>query len=354
MTQRRLFDIETPALLADLEIVEHNLATMANFFKDKRSKLRPHFKNHRVLQLASRQMDAGAIGMTCSRLGQAEALVHHGIRNVLIANEVAGETMLVRFAELSKLAPVIVAIDNPSVVADMARVSRNMKVPLNVVVDVDLGLKRCGVRSCEEALDLAKAAINSGLGIRGLMGYEGHLQPLPPGPEKVKLVEAAVGKLLRAKEAVERGGIPVEIVSCGGTGDYSIAGKFAGVTEIQAGSFLLMDTWYAPYAPDFAVALSILATAISVTPGERIVLDAGVKAISGERGLPFVKGHGGLRVKALHAEHALIDIEDPSVNIQVGDKVELAAHYHDGTVNLHRQMYGVRNGLVCEVLEIEH
>ncbi len=346
-------DIETPALLVDLDVMERNMETMARFFCNRPAKLRPHFKNHRVLELAARQMEHGAIGITCARFWQAERLVNFGIRDILIANEIAGEEPMVRFVELSREAPVIVAVDNPKVVADMARQARNRKAEVNVVVDVDLGLKRCGVPPGEPAVVLAKEVVESGLQFRGLMGYEGHLQPRPPGLEKVRAVTEAMQALIETKNLIESQGIPVGIVSCGGTGDYSIAGAYPGVTENQAGSYLLMDTWYAPVVSDFQVALSVLATVISKTAGERLVVDAGCKVISGERGLPHVKGISGLTVKALHAEHAPIEIQDPAVEVEVGDKIEIAVQYHDGTVNLHRRMYGVRNGEVEQVFTIE-
>ena len=346
-------EIETPALLVDLDVMERNLETMARFFCNRPAKLRPHFKNHRVLELAARQMEHGAIGITCARLWQAERLAGFGIRDILIANEIAGETPIERFVELSREVPVLVAIDNPRVVADMARLARNRKAEVNVLVDVDLGLKRCGMTPGEPAAALAKMVVESGLKFRGLMGYEGHLQPLPPGADKERAVTEAMQSLARTKKMIESSGIPVGIVSCGGTGDYAIAGASAGVTENQAGSYLLMDTWYAPFAPDFKVALSVLVTVISKTGGERLVVDAGCKAISGERGLPSVKGMTGLKLKALHAEHAPIAIEDPNLDVDVGDKIEIAVHYHDGTINLHKRMYGMRNGQMERIFTIE-
>jgi D-serine deaminase-like pyridoxal phosphate-dependent protein len=350
----QLADIETPALLVDLDVMERNLETMARFFCNRPAKLRPHFKNHRVLELATRQLEHGAIGITCARLWQAERLVDHGIRDILIANEIAGEVPIARFVELSREAPVLVAVDNRKVVADMARLARDRKAEVNILVDVDLGLKRCGLPPGEPAAGLAKAVVESGLRFRGLMGYEGHLQPLLPGPEKERVVTEAMQRLTLTKNLVESYGIPVKIVSCGGTGDYSIAGAYSGVTENQAGSYLLMDTWYSPFAPDFKVALSVLATVISKTSGERLVVDAGCKALSGERGLPSVKGIAALRLKALHAEHAPVEIQqDQGVQIEVGDKIEIAVQYHDGTINLHKKIYGIRNSAVERVFTIE-
>lgn len=346
-------DVETPALLVDLDVMERNLETMARFFCNRPAKLRPHFKNHRVLDLAARQMEHGAIGITCARLWQAERLANFGIRNILIANEIAGEGPLERFVELSREVPVLLAVDNAKVVADLARLARNRKAEVNLLVDVDLGLKRCGAQPGEPAAALARTVVESGLRFRGLMGYEGHLQPLVPGAEKDRLVRAAMEALANTRKLVESSGIQVEIVSCGGTGDYSIAGDYAGVTENQGGSYLLMDTWYAPFAPDFRVALSVLVTVISKTAGERVVVDAGCKMISGERGLPMVKAIAGLKLKALHAEHAPIEILDPALAIEVGDKIEIAVHYHDGTINLHKQMYGIRRGEVEQIFAIE-
>jgi D-serine deaminase-like pyridoxal phosphate-dependent protein len=349
----RLSDLETPALLVDLDAMEQNLATMARFFNGP-VKLRPHFKNHRVVELARRQLESGAIGITCARLWEAELLVHNGITNVLIANEIAGQQMVKRFVELARESSVIVAVDSNTTVNDLAFMGRQEGAEVNVVVDVDLGLHRCGVKPGEPALALARMVIERGLKFRGLMGYEGHLQALDPGDKKDREVRSAIGLLVDSKRMIEEAGIPVEIVSCGGTGDFRIAGQVFGVTENQAGSFMLMDSWYEPFAPDFKPALSVLATVISKTAGERIVVDSGIKALSGERGLPTVKNNPGLRLKALHAEHAVIETTNSSVLVDVGNKIEIWAQYHDGTVHLHQCMYGIRNEGVEEVFEIEH
>lgn len=353
MKGARLSDLDTPALLVDLPAMEANLATMAGFFQN-RVRLRPHFKNHRVLALAARQIQFGATGITCARLWEAESLVAHGIKSILIANEIGGTTMVKRFAELSHQAPVIVAVDNAKVVDDLARAARNQRVEINVVVDVDVGLQRCGITPGPPVVALTKTVLEKGLKFRGLMGYEGHLQALVCGPEKDKAVRASLESLIQSRDLIESSGIPVEIVSCGGTGDYGIAGKIAGITENQAGSYLLMDTWYQPFASEFKLALSVLATVISKTPGERIVVDSGMKALSGEKGLPSVKNIEGLRVKALNAEHGVIELSDPNLKVDVGDKIEVWAHYQDATVHLHQKMYGIRNGIVEEILDIEH
>jgi len=345
--------LPTPALLMDLDGMERNLLRMANFFRGVRPKLRPHFKAHQVLSLAKRQMEAGAVGLTCARLSQAETLVDQGIDNILIANEIAGDGKIRHFVDLSQRAPVLVAVDNPKVVSDMARLAGEWKERLNVLVDVDVRLGRCGVKPGEEALSLARLVLEKGLIFRGLMGYEGQVA-LPPGPEKDRVVNEALKHLTDTKTMIEHAGIGVEIVTCGGTSDYSIAANFPGVNEIQAGSYLLMDSTYVPFAPEFEPTLSILATIVSKTPGERIVVDAGFRAMSGENGLPAVKSNVGLRAKALHIEHMVLEIADPTVCTEVGDKIEIWVRFLDQTLGLHDYIYGVRGGKVEEILRIEH
>ena len=304
-------DLPTPVLLLDMDSMERNLSRMAEFFRDKPAKLRPHFKSQQVVELAHRQIAAGASGMTCARLEQAEMLVDQGIKNILIANEIAGSVQIRHFVELSHREPVIVAVDSASVVAEMAAIAGSRAHELNVVVDLNVRVGRCGVQPGEAALSLAKTVLSKGLRFRGLMGYEGHIA-LPAGPEKQTVAYDALQRLIDTKALLEREGLPVEIVTCGGTSDYSEAAAFPGVTEVQAGSYLLMDTWYAPHAADFQPTLTVLATVISKSVGNRLVADAGAKALSPGNGLPQIKGMPGLKVKALHSEHILMDIQDPS------------------------------------------
>ena len=134
-------------------------------------------------------------------------------------------------------------------------------------------------------------------------------------------------RLIETKNLIESAGIPVPIVSCGGSSDFSIAAKYPEITEIQAGSYLLMDSSYVPFAPEFKPTLTILGTVISKTPGERLVVDAGFRAMSGENGLPSIKDAPGVRPKALHIEHTIIEITDPAVSIEVGDKIEILVRF---------------------------
>ncbi|HTT60524.1 MAG TPA: alanine racemase [Bryobacteraceae bacterium] len=347
-------ELRTPALLVDLDAMESNLSRMAAFFRDKPTRLRPHFKNHKAPLLAAKQVEAGAIGVCCATVREAEILVQHGIRSILVANEISTGDKIHWLADLSRHADVIVAVDDERVVGEMARIARQRRAALSVVVDCNVGLNRCGVQPGEPALRLAKQVVDQGLRFRGLMGYEGHLQALPPGEERDRLVSIVGKSLVETRRLAEAQGIPVEIVSTAGTGTYAQAGVYPGVTEIQAGSYLLMDTIYVNRGSTFQRSLTILVSVISRPEAGRAVIDCGVKELSAERGLSTVKGIEGVELKALHAEHGLLEIRNPDAGPQVGQKIELWVHYSDATVNLHRQMYGVRDGLVEEVLSIEH
>lgn len=160
--------------------------------------------------------------------------------------------------------------------------------------------------------------------------------------------------LVDTRALIEKDGIPVEIVSTGGTGTYPVGGVYPGVTEIQAGSYLLMDTLYVTRGSTFTRSLTVLATVVSRPEPNRAVIDCGLKELSAERGLSLVRGMEGVELKALHAEHGLLEIQNSGVSLEIGQRVELWVHYSDATVNLHQRMYGVRNGEIEEVFRIEH
>ncbi len=330
--------------------MERNLARMASYFEKGPTRLRPHYKNHKCPELARRQLAAGAVGITCATLSEADALVRNGVGPVLIANEIAGDLKIRRFVELSRNADLIVAVDNGDVIDSLAAASRNAKVTVSVVIDIDIGQGRCGVCPGEPAAALARRAIGSGLRMRGIMGYEGRLQP---GPDREVSAHTGMDKLAASKKLIESLGIPVEIATAGGTSTYSMYGKYPEVTDIQCGSYLLMDTDYLSWLTDFEPALSVLGTVISKTDNERLIADVGLKAISGERGLPRVKNLDGAILRKLNAEHAILEIQEPLPQVAPGDQIEIWAHYGDATINLHDRLYGIRNGAIEETFRIE-
>jgi D-serine deaminase-like pyridoxal phosphate-dependent protein len=346
-------EIDTPALLVDLDAMESNLQRMAGFFEDKSCKVRPHFKNHKAPALARKQMEAGAVGITCATLREAEILVQNGLKGVLIANEIVDEGKLNRLAELCREASVVVAVDNETIIGDMGRIQRNRKSEFEVVVDINIGLDRCGVPPGETAASLARRAACTGLKVRGIMGYDGHHQATWPSPERDEQVKAGCRALRDTAAMIADFGIPTSVVSTGGTGTYSISGVCMGITDVQAGSYLLMDTRYMNLGAPFLRSLTVLTTVVSKRSAKTAVVDCGVKALSGERGLPLLKEVSGAKVTALHAEHAPLELDpEASAAIEVGNKIEIWVEYSDATVNLHSRMYGVRHGQVEEVFQI--
>ena len=336
-----------------MDAMETNLTRMAAFFARSPTQLRPHYKNHKCIALARRQLAQGAVGITCATLGEAEALARGGITGILLANEIAGTKQIERFVQLARVTDIMVGVDHEQTVMALAKASTAAGVPLNVLVDVDGGLGRCGVLPGEPALALAQLAMANGLHFRGLTGYEGQCVRLAPGPAKIEAAQQAMAKLVDTAALMRAHGLTVEIVSAGGTGTYSTSGRVPGITEMQCGSYLLMDTDYQTVCPDFELALSVLGTVISRPSKERFILNIGLKEISGERGLPVLKNLDGACLRRLNAEHAIVDILNPDLTVQVADDLELWAHYSDATVNLHRQMFGVRNGSVEEVFVLE-
>jgi D-serine deaminase-like pyridoxal phosphate-dependent protein len=349
----KLHEIDTPALLVDLDAMERNLAKMARRFATGPTRLRPHYKNHKCPALARRQMEAGAIGLTCATLAEAEALVSNGFTDILISNELAGDRKVARFVELASRADVKTVVDNAEAVASIGAAARAKRCRPGVLVDVNVGHDRTGVGPGAPVAALARQVLAEGLRFQGLMGYEGHVGHQTEGPDKDAAFDRSMGALIQCRRLLEESGIPVEIVSAGGTGTSHLSSRVPGITESQAGSYLLMDTNYADTCQDFELTLTVLATVISKTEGARVVVDAGLKSISGERGLPLVKGHPSMPVTKLNAEHGIIGLTDRSFSPRIGDTLELWVRYSDGTVNLHDRMYCTRNGEVTEILKLQ-
>ena len=351
---RRIADLDTPALLVDLDAFEYNLATMAAFFRGRPSHLRPHAKTHKCPEIARRQLAAGAEGITCAKVGEAEVLAQAGIDDILIANQVVGPLKIARLVELAARVRLTVAVDEPGNVADLSRAAQARGVTLRVLVEVDIGMGRCGVQPGAEALDLARQVARAGrLELAGLMGYEGHLVGIQDPAERKVKVEAAMTLLMETQALLARSGLPAGVVSGGGTGTYDVTGSFPGVTEVQAGSYVFMDTHYRAVRPEFRTSLALLATVISRNKPARLITDAGMKVLTTDMGLPEVQGVPGAKLLRLSEEHGLIEVADPGqVPLGSGDKITLLPSHCCTTINLHDTLFAVRNGVVEDVWAI--
>jgi len=343
--------LDSPQLLVDLDIVDTNLRRMFSVRRERPVKVRVHFKSLKCSGLARYIAAAGADGFLCAKLNEAEVLADAGLTDIFIANQIVGPIKLRRLAELAKRAQVRVCVDTAENVEQMARAAREAGATVGVLVEVDIGMGRCGVEPAEPALALARQ-IHSSPGLRfvGLQGYDGHLQLMPDAAERKSRCFASLEKLIGTRRLIERAGIPVEVVTGAGTGTWEFVSGYDGITEIQPGSFVLMDCAYHTVRPEFGCSLSILATVISNRPG-RYILDAGSKAISRDFGTPVIKGRPDDKVLKLSEEHATVETTDTGV--RVGDRREVIPAHCCATMNLHRTCVAVRGGKVEALWPIE-
>jgi len=347
-------EIDTPVLLLDLDILEQNIARMAEAFRGLRVKLRPHVKTHKTPVIAHQQLAAGALGVTCAKLGEAEVMVEGGIGDVLIANQIVGSRKVTRLVSLARHADLIVAVDDPQNVAALSQAAQAAGVSLRVLVEVNVGMHRCGVEPGEPALVLAQQVDQApGLIFAGLMGYEGHLVFVPSLAERRERVHRDMQALVDTVSFLESRGLPVEIVSAGGTGTAMITGALPRITEIQAGSYVFMDGRYKTIeGVDFSCALTLLTTVVSRPTPDRVIVDAGMKTLTHEFGLPRFKGREDLELVGLSEEHGTVKLADPTVVLRPGDKLEIIPSHGDTTLNIHNYYYCLRQGRVEAVWPI--
>jgi D-serine deaminase-like pyridoxal phosphate-dependent protein len=347
-------EIDTPALVVELDAFERNLAKMARFARERGVRLRPHAKTHKCPTIALKQIAAGAVGQCCQKVGEAEALVHGGVRDVLVSNEVVGDAKLRRLAALAADANVGLCFDAVEQVEAASRIARERGVRIDALVEIDVGMQRCGVAPGGAACELAKRIADApGLRFRGLQAYHGSAQHLPSWRERERAIADAGQAVRTTIDAFERAGIAIDIVSGAGTGTCWFEGASGIWNELQAGSYVFMDTEYARIGgrdggryTEFEHSLFVLATVMSVPTADRAVVDAGLKSYSAEKGPPWVRDRSDLEVIGVADEHAKIRLGGDSARLRLGEKVMLIPGHCDPTVNLHEWYVGVRNGRV--------
>ena len=341
--------LDTPALLVDLEVMEGNIERMGRtIIEEAGVRWRPHTKGMKTPALAHQLLDAGASGITCAKLGEAEVMAGAGIRDILIANQVVGERKIARLVNLRRQADVIVAVDSAENVDELDRAARVKGVRVRVVVEIDTGMKRAGVLPGEPAVRLARQVAGcKGLRFAGLMTWESIALKIPDPEEKKRVVLEALKLVTDTAQQCRDEGMEVEIVSCGGTGTYWLSAFAPGITEIQAGGGILGDMNYRKnFGVDLPHALTVLSTVTSRPAETRIVCDAGRKTTSAEVGAPKPVGIGEVEDVRLSAEHGTIELKAPRAEPRVGDRIELVSGYADGTVALHDELFGIRDGVV--------
>jgi D-threonine aldolase len=339
-------DLITPALILDVQVARRNITKMADRLKTMPAKLRPHIKVHKSPELARMQVEAGAIGISTATVWEAIVMVRSGLDSIFVVNTVAGREKLTALAELARDADVMVAVDDAANAADIAAAARAAKSTVGVVIEVDTGMDRAGVDTPEQALELArKVAALQGVRLLGVTGYEGHCSLTPERELRSTRQRAAMSMLVLVAEKLKAAGLPSPIVSAGGTATWDWTATTPGVTEIQAGSYAVMDNFHAAMAGDFEKAITVLTTVIS-RPPDRVIVDAGNKSL-GAPALSTIRGHD-LTAMRFDEEHGLF-IADPSYPLKVGDVVELVPGYAPGTVNWYDAYHVVEGDRVVDV-----
>jgi D-serine deaminase-like pyridoxal phosphate-dependent protein len=345
-------EIPTPALVIDAAAMERNIRRMADFFATGACRLRPHVKAHKTPEIARRQLAAGSCtGLTCATVSEAEAVAAL-CGDILIANEVVGPGKCTRVAALARRVEVTIAVDSEAGLERMSDAARRAGVTVGALVDLNVGQTRCGVAPGDDALALARRVDAApAVVLRGVMGYEGHVVSLPDRAEREARTRLAMDGLVRTARLLTASGLRCDVVSGGGTGTYDISGRIEGVTEIQAGSYVLMDSDYGRLGLPFEDAFWVLGTVVSRPDASRCVVDSGHKATTKDHGLPLVRDLEGASVVALNDEHATITLP-PASRVQVGDRVYLRPSHTDPTINLHDVFYVLDGERVIDVWPI--
>ena len=348
----KIEELNTPILLLDLNTLEANIKRMANYFRDKKVTMRPHVKTHKTPIIAHKQIAAGAKGIACQKLSEAEVMVESGIRDVFITNQVVGLNKILRLAKLAHHSTMSVMVDDVENVRQLSIAAAQEGVSINVLVEVNVGMNRSGVDPGPPAVKLANAVQNAkNLNFKGILGYEGHCVLIDNYEEKKKLCLEALAKDVQTGDLIRRSGIDVETICAGGTSTYDITGNYPGITEIHPGTYATMDLKFKNMGIPFDCAVSLLTSVMSTPSPGRATVDAGLKAISTEYGLPKTKQGNG-EVIHLYEEHCLLQQDDSAKEFKIGDKVELLPMHGCTTIPLHDKFYCTRNGYLEAVWDI--
>jgi D-serine deaminase-like pyridoxal phosphate-dependent protein len=341
--------LPTPALLLDPDVASRNITQMAEVFGPLPARLRPHVKAHKCAELARLQLESGAAGLTCATVAEVAAFARHctashGATDLLLANQVSSVANLRVLARAAAAAAVTLAVESPEQAALASRAATEAGTELGVLIEVDVGAGRGGLRDLAQLAPLAGVIAGSaGLRLAGLMGYEGHATSEPSRARRRELVDGALAVLRAAAAELRRAGHEPQVVSAGGTGTFDLTGADPLVTEIQAGSYVIMDVFHQETSPQFGVAVTVAATVLG-RHGDLIVLDAGRKALGGDLRPPRIAGLPRAEPRFLNEEHSGFAVPGPAP--RAGDQVRLVCGYAPTAVNLYPWYHVVRDGIV--------
>lgn len=349
--------IETPALIVDLDALEFNIGRMAAFADSAGIALRPHAKTHRCPAVALRQVRAGAVGQCVQTVGEAEALVAGGIADVIVTNQVLAPAKLARLSRLARAARIGVLVDSSEGVEAASRAACAEGAGLDVLVEIEVGMGRCGIAAGQPAAALARRVADApGLRFRGLQAYNGRAQHIASHAGRRDAVAHAADGVRETLGALAGQRLAAAIVGGAGTGTFRFEAEAGLWTELQVGSYVFMDAEYAGLAgedgrpaPEFRNSLFVLAEIISTPSSDRAVANAGLKVLTTEQGRPLVSGRPEIDVAAVSDEHSLLVLPARSAPFSLRDQVKLIPSHCDPTVNLHDWIVAVRGNRVEEV-----
>lgn len=352
-------DIQTPCLILDLDALEWNIVKMGDYAKAHGMRHRVHGKMHKSVDVAKLQERlGGAVGVCCQKVSEAEVFARGGIKDVLVSNQVRDPAKIDRLARLPKLgARTIVCVDDVANVADLSAAAVRHGTQLEVFVEIDCGAGRCGVKTPEEVVAIAKAvAAAPGLRFTGIQAYQGAMQHMDKYEDRKAKLDAAIAQVKACVDALEAAGLKPELVSGGGTGSYYFESNSGVYNELQCGSYAFMDADYGRILDkdgnridqgEWENALFILTSVMSHVKADKAIVDAGLKAQSVDSGLPVIFGRDDVRYVKCSDEHGVV--EDPQGVLKVNDKLRLVPGHCDPTCNVHDWYVGVRNGKVESV-----
>jgi D-serine deaminase-like pyridoxal phosphate-dependent protein len=346
----RLEDVDTPALVLDLSAFERNQRTLFDLVRN-RVRVRPHAKTHKCPEVARRQVAMGAVGACCQKVSEAEAMVEGGIADVLVSNEIVGARKLERLAALSRRAKIGVCVDNPENLAELGNLGAN----LDVYIEIEVGMRRCGIAPGQPAVDLARRIVSfKSLRFAGLQAYQGRAQHIRSMEERHRAIEVAAQHVQHTKRLLAQAGIPCPVVTGAGSGTFMLEVEAGVWDEIQPGSYAFMDAdyarneWAAPL-PRFEHALFVLSTVMSRPSAGVAIVDAGLKASSVDSGMPVVWHKKELKYTHASDEHGWVE-GTPSPAL--GEKLLLVPGHCDPTINLYDWYVVARDGFVVDLWQI--
>ena len=351
--------IDTPALLVDLDALERNIARMAAFAAERGIRLRPHGKTHKNTEIARLQQQAGAVGICCQKVSEAEAFVAGGIEDVLVTNEIITPSKLRRLAALTKSAQIGVCVDHALGVERLAEAAAIAERAIDVYLEIDVGGGRCGIEHIEDGQRLADLVTRSRkLRFAGIQAYHGRAQHIREPAERRVAIDRALERVAALRESLASCGFEPPIVTGAGTGTFHLEAASGLYDEIQPGSYIFMDRDYADNIWDsgiepFAHSLCVLATVMSRHDSHAVV-DAGLKSHSVDSGMPAIAGRPDLMYTRPSDEHGLIVGAREGTSLpKLGERLRLIPGHCDPTINCHDWLIGVRNSIVACVWPIE-